>query len=172
LKVTVTGDIGCYTLGALPPHSAIHTTFCMGAGIGNAFGLEKAQKEAISDKLVAVIGDSTFLHSGTPALVDIVFNKGITTVVICDNLTTGMTGHQPHPGTGKTAKGEPTYAIDYEQLIRAIGIRHIRVVDPYNLKETDLFSDRMSRPGGLRRETDHRPREVRRLWLLCADLQT
>ncbi|KPJ48788.1 MAG: indolepyruvate ferredoxin oxidoreductase, partial [candidate division Zixibacteria bacterium DG_27] len=133
LKVTVTGDIGCYTLGALPPHSAIHTTFCMGAGIGNAFGLEKAQKEGV----VAVIGDSTFLHTGIPALIDIVFNKGITTVVICDNLTTGMTGHQPHPGTGRTAKGEPTYAIDYEELIRAIGIKHTTVVDPYNLKETE-----------------------------------
>jgi len=133
LKVTVTGDIGCYTLGALPPHSAIHTTFCMGAGIGNAFGLQKAHQE----RVVAVIGDSTFLHTGIPALIDIVFNKGITTVVICDNLTTAMTGHQPHPGTGKTAKGEPTYAIDYEELIRAIGIKHISVVDPYNLKETE-----------------------------------
>jgi indolepyruvate ferredoxin oxidoreductase alpha subunit len=133
LKLTVTGDIGCYTLGALPPHSAIHTTFCMGAGIGNAFGLEKAKVE----KVVAVIGDSTFLHTGLPALIDIVFNKGVTTVVICDNLTTGMTGHQPHPGTGRTAKGEPTYAVNYEELLRAIGVKQIRVVDPYNLKETE-----------------------------------
>ncbi len=137
LKAVVTGDIGCYTLGALPPFSAIDTTFCMGAGIGNAFGMEKVHRETMQKKLVAVIGDSTFLHSGIAPLIDIVFNKGVTTIVLMDNSTTGMTGHQQHPGMGKTIRDEKTYAIDYEQLIRAIGVRHVRVVDPYDLVGTE-----------------------------------
>jgi indolepyruvate ferredoxin oxidoreductase alpha subunit len=137
LKATVTGDIGCYTLGALPPFSAIDTTFCMGAGIGNAFGMEKVHREAMGKKLVAVIGDSTFLHSGIAPLIDIVFNRGITTVVLMDNATTGMTGHQQHPGMGKTIREEKTFAIDYEQLLRAIGINHINVIDPYDLAATE-----------------------------------
>lgn len=137
LRVVATGDIGCYTLGALPPFSVLDTTFCMGAGIGNAFGMEKVHRDVLSKRLVAVIGDSTFLHSGIAPLIDIVFNKGITTVILLDNSTTGMTGHQQHPGMGKTIRNVDTYAIDYEQLIRAIGINHVRVVDPYDLEETE-----------------------------------
>jgi indolepyruvate ferredoxin oxidoreductase alpha subunit len=137
LKAVVTGDIGCYTLGALPPFSAIDTTFCMGAGIGNAFGMEKVHGEAMGKKMVAVIGDSTFLHSGIAPLIDIVFNKGISTVVLMDNSTTGMTGHQQHPGMGKTIREEKTYALDYEQLLGAIGVRHVAVVDPYDLPATE-----------------------------------
>lgn len=139
LKAVVTGDIGCYTIGALPPFSVLDTTFCMGAGIANAFGMEKVHRATMGKKLVAVIGDSTFLHSGIAPLIDIVFNRGITTVVLMDNSTTGMTGHQQHPGMGKTVKNEDTYAINYEQLIQAIGVRHIRVVDPYNLGETEAM---------------------------------
>ena len=137
LKVVVTGDIGCYTLGALPPFNALDTTFCMGAGIGNAFGMEKVHRGTMGKKLVAVIGDGTFLHSGIAPLIDIVFNRGITKVILMDNATTGMTGHQQHPGMGKTIRNIDTYAIDYEQLIRAIGVQHVRVIDPYDLKETE-----------------------------------
>jgi indolepyruvate ferredoxin oxidoreductase alpha subunit len=137
LKVVATGDIGCYTLGALPPFNALDTTFCMGAGIGNAFGIEKVKRSGLGKKLVAVIGDSTFLHSGIAPLIDIVFNKGITTVILMDNSTTGMTGHQQHPGMGKTIREIDTLAINYEELVRAIGIRHVKVVDPYNLEETE-----------------------------------
>ncbi|MBS4028824.1 MAG: indolepyruvate ferredoxin oxidoreductase subunit alpha [Ignavibacteriales bacterium] len=137
LKTIVTGDIGCYTLGALPPFNALDTTFCMGSGIGNAFGMEKVHRNTMGKKLVAVIGDGTFLHSGIAPLIDIVFNKGITTIVLMDNSTTGMTGHQQHPGMGKTVRNLDTFAINYEQLIRAIGVNHIRVVDPYDLEETE-----------------------------------
>ncbi len=137
LKVIATGDIGCYTLGALPPFNALDTTFCMGAGIGNAFGFEKVKHPGLSKKLVAVIGDSTLLHSGIAPLIDIVFNKGVTTVILMDNATTGMTGHQQHPGMGKTIRNINTYAINYEELVRAIGIRHVKVVDPFNLEETE-----------------------------------
>jgi indolepyruvate ferredoxin oxidoreductase alpha subunit len=137
LKAVVTGDIGCYTLGALHPFTALDTTLCMGAGIGNAFGMEKVHRAAMGRKLVAVIGDGTFLHSGVAPLIDIVFNKGITTVILMDNATTGMTGHQQHPGMGKTVRNLDTFAINYEELIRAIGVRHIRVVDPYDLEATE-----------------------------------
>jgi len=137
LKTIVTGDIGCYTLGALHPFNALDTTFCMGAGVGNAFGMEKVHRGTMGKKLVAVIGDGTFLHSGVAPLIDIVFNKGITTVILMDNSTTGMTGHQQHPGMGKTVRNLDTHAINYEELIRAIGVKHIRVVDPYDLSVTE-----------------------------------
>lgn len=137
LKAVVTGDIGCYTLGALHPFSALDTTFCMGAGIGNAFGMGKVHRGTMGKKLVAVIGDSTFLHSGIAPLIDIVFNKGISTVILMDNSTTGMTGHQQHPGMGKTVRNLDTYAINYEELLRAIGVKHLRVVDPYDLSATE-----------------------------------
>ncbi|MDH3251509.1 MAG: thiamine pyrophosphate-dependent enzyme, partial [Ignavibacteria bacterium] len=137
LKAVVTGDIGCYTLGALHPFNALDTTFCMGAGIGNAFGMGKVHRDTMGKKVVAVIGDSTFLHSGVAALIDIVFNKGITTVILMDNSTTGMTGHQQHPGMGKTVRNLDTNAINYEVLIHAIGVKHIRVVDPYDLEVTE-----------------------------------
>lgn len=137
LKAVVTGDIGCYTLGALYPFNALDTTFCMGAGVANAFGMEKVHRATMGKKLVAVIGDSTFLHSGIAPLIDIVFNKGISTVILMDNSTTGMTGHQQHPGMGKTVKDVDTYAINYEELIHAIGVKHISVIDPYDLTATE-----------------------------------
>jgi indolepyruvate ferredoxin oxidoreductase alpha subunit len=133
LDVLVTGDIGCYTLGCLPPYEAIHTTFCMGASVGNATGFRLAGEH----RVVAVIGDSTFLHSGLPGLVSAVYNQVPTTVVLLDNGTTGMTGHQQHPGTGRTLKGDPAPAVDYETLIRAIGVTHVAVVDPWDLEATE-----------------------------------
>ena len=134
LKLNVVGDIGCYTLGALPPLSSVDTCVCMGASIGMALGMEKARGRNFAKKLVAVIGDSTFIHSGITGLIDVIYNKGISTVVILDNSTTGMTGHQDHPATGKTIKGEPAPVLDLFGLVRAIGIRHVQVVDPFDLK--------------------------------------
>jgi indolepyruvate ferredoxin oxidoreductase alpha subunit len=134
LKVYTTGDIGCYTLGALPPLEQIDTCLCMGASIGHAFGIEKAGKT--DKKAVALLGDSTFLHSGITALASTVYNKGTTTTVIADNRITAMTGGQDHPGTSRTLMGEETYAIDLVQLCSAIGVEHVRVVDPYDLEET------------------------------------
>lgn len=133
LRLRATGDIGCYTLGALPPLEGLDTTFCMGASIGNAFGLEIARGGELSGKLVAVIGDSTFIHAGIPSLIDIVYNSGASTVIICDNRTTGMTGHQDHAGTGVTLAGAKTRELDFEALVRAVGVRLVRTVDPYDL---------------------------------------
>ncbi len=132
LKLTVFGDIGCYTLGALPPHNAMDTCICMGASIGNAFGYEKARKK----KIVAVIGDSTFIHSGITGLIDLVYNRGNITLIILDNRTTAMTGHQGHPGTGVTARGEKTREVKISEIVKAAGIENIYEVDSYNLKET------------------------------------
>ena len=137
LKLTATGDIGCYTLGALPPLNAMDTCVCMGASIGNAFGLERALGDEISDKIVAVIGDSTFFHSGITGLIDIVYNKGTSTIIILDNSTTAMTGHQEHPGTGKTLMGEETKKIALENIVKACGVENVYVIDPYDLKETE-----------------------------------
>ncbi len=131
-KLIVTGDIGCYTLGAYPPLSTIDTTACMGAGIGQALGMEKA---GIATKIVAVIGDSTFIHSGITGVVDAVYNKGQITIIILDNSTTAMTGHQDHPGTGVSAKGTPTKAVDLEKLVRGIGVEDVKVVDAFDMKE-------------------------------------
>jgi indolepyruvate ferredoxin oxidoreductase alpha subunit len=133
LKLTAAGDIGCYTLGALPPLEGLDTTFCMGASIGNAFGLEIARGQELSGKLVAVIGDSTFIHAGIPSLIDVVYNSGASTVIICDNRTTGMTGHQNHAGTGVTLQGVRGRELDFEALVKAIGVRLVRTVDPYDL---------------------------------------
>lgn len=137
LKIMATGDIGCYTLGALPPLQGIDTTVCMGASIGNAMGLEKARGKEFARKLVAVIGDSTFFHSGITGLVDMVYNGATSTVMILDNSTTGMTGHQEHPSTGKNIKGEIAHAIDIPTLVKSIGVKHVRVVDPFDLKELE-----------------------------------
>jgi len=134
LGLHVFGDIGCYTLGALPPLGAIDTTICMGASISALHGAAKARKE-MAGSSVAVIGDSTFMHSGITGLCDIVYNKGIATVIILDNSITGMTGHQQNPTTGRTIKGEETYAIKLEDIARACGVRRIRTVDPYELEE-------------------------------------
>ncbi len=130
------GDIGCYTLATAPPLNAIHSTICMGAGVGGAFGAMKVLGKEGLGKCCAVIGDSTFLHAGIPPLMDIVYNKGNSTTIILDNQTTGMTGLQEHPGTGYTVTGDPTHRINFEELARALGVKHIRKVDPYNLKET------------------------------------
>jgi len=130
-KLIITGDIGCYTLGAYPPLNAMDTCACMGASIGQALGMEKA---GISDKVVAVIGDSTFLHSGITPLVNAVYNEGQITVIILDNRTTAMTGHQDHPGTGISAQGKETKAVELEHLVRGMGISDVNVVDAFNIE--------------------------------------
>jgi len=134
MQLLINGDIGCYTLGSLPPLSAVHTTGCMGAGIGQAHGVAMA---GIKQKHVAVIGDSTFFHSGIPALLNAAYNKSNTTTIILDNRTTAMTGHQEHPGTGHTLQGRDTHAVDLEALVRALGIEHVCTVDPYDLSQVE-----------------------------------
>jgi len=135
LGVTVCGDIGCYTLGALPPLGAIDTTVCMGASISALHGFNTVRGIESAQKAVAVIGDSTFMHSGITGLIDIVYNKGVSTVIILDNSITGMTGHQDNPTTGRTIKGEPAPSISLEKLCEAIGVKRVRVCDPYALDE-------------------------------------
>ena len=130
-KVPVTGDIGCYTLGLLPPLSAIHTCGCMGAGIGVAHGAAQA---GISERMVAVIGDSTFYHTGMPALANVAYNKANVLTIILDNRTTAMTGHQPNPGTGMTLSHRTTDVIELEPLVRALGIKHVATVDAYDVE--------------------------------------
>lgn len=125
LKLPVTGDIGCYTLGLVPPLSAIHTCGCMGAGIGVAYG---AAKSGNPEKHVAVIGDSTFFHSGIPPLINLVYNQAPVITIIMDNRVTGMTGHQPNPGSGRTLMGEDTVALEIEPLVRACGVRHVKTL--------------------------------------------
>ena len=135
-KVTALGDIGCYTLGAVPPLAALDTTICMGASISGMHGFVKAGG-AEDKKVVAVIGDSTFMHSGMTGLVNMAYNESCGTVIIVDNSITGMTGHQQNPTTGFNLKGDPCAKIDLESLCRAIGIRRVRVVDPYDLAQCD-----------------------------------
>ncbi|MFZ5649256.1 MAG: indolepyruvate ferredoxin oxidoreductase subunit alpha [Bacillota bacterium] len=147
LRAVVIGDIGCYTLGALPPLSAMHTCGCMGASLGVVHGVDKA---GIKDRTVGVIGDSTFFHSGIPPLVNILFNKGVSTVIILDNRITAMTGHQENPCTGRTLMKEPTGEINIENLVRAIGFEKVEVVDPFqfdnmlNVIKEHLDSDQPS----------------------------
>ena len=136
LKLNVLGDIGCYTLGAVPPLGSMDAVVCMGASIGMAIGFDKADPEAHKHS-VAVIGDSTFIHSGLTGLIDAVYNKAPVTVIILDNRTTGMTGHQNHPATGKTIKNEPTYELDLAEVCRAVGVPNVRTVDPGDLAETE-----------------------------------
>jgi len=136
-KITALGDIGCYTLGAVPPLGALDTTICMGASISGAHGFTKAQGGKADKKTVAVIGDSTFMHSGVTGLINVAYNESNTTVIIVDNSITGMTGHQQNPTTGYNLKGDPCTKIDLETLCRAVGIRRVRVVDPYDLKQTE-----------------------------------
>ncbi len=145
LKLNVLGDIGCYTLGAVPPLGSMDAVVCMGASIGMAIGFDKADPEAHKHS-VAVIGDSTFIHSGITGLIDAVYNKAKVTVVILDNRTTGMTGHQNHPATGKTIKNEPTYELDLAEVCRAVGVRDVVTVDPGDLKATEqAVKDALSR---------------------------
>lgn len=136
-KITVLGDIGCYTLGAQPPLSAIDTTLCMGASVSGIHGFNKAGGDATEGKTVAVIGDSTFMHSGVTGLINVAYNATNSTVIILDNSITGMTGHQQNPTTGYNLKGDPAAKIDLETLCRAVGINRVRVVDPYNLDECE-----------------------------------
>lgn len=136
LKLTVSGDIGCYTLGALQPIGMMDTCVCMGASVSALHGRNKADENNCKNS-VAVIGDSTFIHSGITGLIDIAYNQSNSTVIILDNSITGMTGHQDNPTTGKTIKGDPTTAVSLELLAKAVGIDRVRVVDPYNLKECE-----------------------------------
>ncbi len=132
-KITVLGDIGCYTLGAVPPLNALDSTLCMGASVSGLHGFNAARREA-EGKSVAVIGDSTFMHSGMTGLANISYNATNSTVIILDNSITGMTGHQQNPTTGYNIKGDPATKIDLEALCRALGFNRVRVVDPYDLK--------------------------------------
>lgn len=134
LGLTVSGDIGCYTLGAVAPLASVDTTICMGASISAAHGMAKVQGPEFNRKLVSVIGDSTFMHSGITGLSDIVYNKGANTVIILDNSITGMTGHQDNPTTGKTIRGEATKQVDLIKLCQALGVEHVTVCDPFDLK--------------------------------------
>ncbi|MBQ9862196.1 MAG: indolepyruvate ferredoxin oxidoreductase subunit alpha [Clostridia bacterium] len=137
LKIHASGDIGCYTLGAVAPLGVIDTTICMGASISALHGMEKAKGKEYIKNWVAVIGDSTFLHTGINSLVNMVYNKSTATVMILDNRTTGMTGHQEHAATGKTLKGEDTYAIDLAALCRAIGVPNVIEVNAFDVKELE-----------------------------------
>lgn len=168
LGVTVSGDIGCYTLGAAAPLNAVDTTICMGASISALHGFNKALGAESEKNTVAVIGDSTFMHSGMTGLVNIAYNNSNSTVIILDNSITGMTGHQQNPTTGKNLKGDPAAAVNLEELCKAIGIRRVRVVDPYHLSETEaaikeeLAADEASviisrRPCALLKYVKHNP---------------
>lgn len=134
LGLTVSGDIGCYTLGAVAPLASVDTTICMGASISAAHGMAQVQGREFNRKLVSVIGDSTFMHSGITGLSDIVYNKGANTVIILDNSITGMTGHQDNPTTGRTIRGEATRQVDLITLCRGLGVEHVTVCDPFDLK--------------------------------------
>ena len=136
-KLTVLGDIGCYTLGAVAPLAAVDSVICMGASVSGLHGFSKSQQGAMDNKTVAVIGDSTFMHSGITGLVNMAYNESNATVIIVDNSITGMTGHQQNPTTGFNLKGDPCAKIDLETLCRAVGIKRVRVIDPYNLAECD-----------------------------------
>jgi len=129
--VIITGDIGCYTLGAYPPLSAMDTCACMGAGIGQALGMEKA---GLEDSLIAVIGDSTFMHSGMTSLADAIYNQSKITIIILDNMTTGMTGHQGHPGTGVSASGRQATQVKIEDVVRSMGVNRVEVLDAFDME--------------------------------------
>jgi indolepyruvate ferredoxin oxidoreductase alpha subunit len=171
MGLTVFGDIGCYTLGSLAPLFALDTTICMGASISGLHGFLTARGAEQARRSVAVIGDSTFMHSGITGLTDIVYNNGISTVLILDNSITGMTGHQDNPTTGKTIKGDPAPAVNLEKLVEAIGVRNIRVVDPYAVDELraaiedELLKDEPSviiarRPCALLKSVKHFPAQT------------
>ncbi|MEO0080448.1 MAG: indolepyruvate ferredoxin oxidoreductase subunit alpha [candidate division WOR-3 bacterium] len=147
-NVIIGGDIGCYTLGTLPPHNAMDTCIDMGASITFAHGADKALGTADPRPRIAVIGDSTFFHSGITGLVNVAYNQSNVIVIITDNRTTGMTGHQPHPGTGQTLMGKRTVELLPEQLACACGIKNVVTVDPYRVSETrKIVKELLSRPG-------------------------
>lgn len=146
-KCTVLGDIGCYTLGAVAPLNAMETTACMGASVSSLHGFNKALGKESEGKTVAVIGDSTFVHSGITGLANIAYNQSNSTVIILDNSITGMTGHQQNPTTGYNIKGDPAGKIDLESLCRAMGIENVRVTDPYDLEETEkVLKEELAKP--------------------------
>ena len=134
LKIHAAGDIGCYTLGAVAPLSVVDTTICMGASISSLHGMEKAKGKDYIKNWVAVIGDSTFLHTGVNSLMNMMYNKSTGTVMILDNSTTGMTGHQDHSATGKTLLGEPTNAVNIMELCKALGVKHVQEVNAFDIK--------------------------------------
>lgn len=135
MKYSSTGDIGCYTLGLMPPYNALETTVCMGAAVGVLAGIEKVLDREGMPRLVAAIGESTFIHSGITGLIDMVYNGNKGTVMIMDNSLTAMTGGQQNPSTGKNLRGEPAPALDLVQMVRACGVNRVSVVDPHDLKE-------------------------------------
>jgi len=137
LKIHAAGDIGCYTLGAVAPLGVIDSTLCMGASISSLHGIEKAKGKEFIKNWVAVIGDSTFLHTGVNSLINMVYNKASGTVMILDNRTTGMTGHQQHAATGKTLKGEDTYAINLAELCKAIGVKNVIEINAFDIVELE-----------------------------------
>lgn len=139
MKLTVVADIGCYTLGALPPLNAVDSVVCMGASVGMAHGFEKARGSEAAKQTVAVIGDSTFVHSGITGLVNVVYNHGHSVVIIADNSTTGMTGHQPNPTTGYDIHGMPSPQLSLEKLCEAIGVKRVRAIDPFKQKELEAI---------------------------------
>lgn len=136
LKAFVTGDIGCYTLSYMKPLEGLHSCVCMGASVGMAHGMSKALKEKGKGKIVGVIGDSTFIHSGITPLLNMAYNKGDAVIVIADNRTTAMTGMQEHPATGFTLQGEQTKQLDFATLAAALGVESVRIIDPYDIKMT------------------------------------
>ena len=167
-KLFVSGDIGCYTLGAQAPLAMIDTVVCMGASVSGLHGFNTARGKEQAKKSVAVIGDSTFIHSGITGLIDLVYNKGMSTVIVLDNSITGMTGHQNNPANGLTISGDPTTAVNLEALARAIGINRVVVVDPYKVDETreaveaELAAEEPSliiarRPCALLKNVKHKP---------------
>lgn len=142
LKLFVSGDIGCYTLGALPPLSAMDACVCMGASVSMAHGMDKALGRDAQGKVVAVLGDSTFMHSGVTGLMDIVYNRGTSTVLVLDNRITAMTGQQENPTSGRTLQGELAIEVDIEALCKAVGVKHVYTVNPHDLKKTEAVIKR------------------------------
>ncbi len=148
LKVFVAGDIGCYTLSFMKPLEGMHSCICMGASIGMAHGMSKALKEKGKGKVVGVIGDGTFLHSGITPLLNMAYNQGEAVIVICDNRTTAMTGMQEHPATGYTLQGVKAKELDISALAKVLGIDNVRVIDPYDIKNTrDVMREELASPG-------------------------
>ena len=143
----VSGDIGCYALGSAPPFGVLDTTVCMGASVTGAFGMELARGDEFAEKCVAVIGDSTFFHSGITGLIDLVYNKGRSTIIVLDNSITAMTGHQDNPGTGRDIKGMPAPKVDIAKLAESIGIKRIQIVDPFDLKHCrEVLKEELAAP--------------------------
>jgi len=146
LELNVSGDIGCYTLGAMAPHSAMNSVICMGGSVGVAFGMELADK-SFAENTVAVIGDSTFIHSGITGLIDMAYNQSRGTVIILDNAITGMTGHQYNPITGYTLKGKPAKIVDLEALCRSVGVESVRVADPFDIEAVErIIKEEVAKP--------------------------